>query len=51
MLRSSNTLRVMACIIDRNFETAEDVEAMPGVDKAMIEHIKTRLFGRLRNDQ
>jgi DNA uptake protein ComE-like DNA-binding protein len=36
---------------DRKFETAEDVEAVPGVDKDMIEHIKDRLvFGRLRND-
>jgi DNA uptake protein ComE-like DNA-binding protein len=36
---------------DRKFETAEDVEAVPGVDKALIEQIKSRLvFGRLRND-
>ena len=36
---------------DRKFETAEDVEAVRGVDKALIELIKPRLvFGRLRND-
>jgi len=36
---------------DRKFEPAEDVEAVPGVDKAVIEQIKPRLvFGRLRND-
>jgi competence ComEA-like helix-hairpin-helix protein len=37
---------------ERKFQTAEDVEAVPGVDKALIEHIKDRLvFGRLRNGQ
>ena len=36
---------------DRKFETAEDVEAVPGVDMALIEQIKSRLvFGRLRNN-
>jgi DNA uptake protein ComE-like DNA-binding protein len=37
---------------DRKFESAEDVEAVPGVDKAAIEAMKPRLlFDRLSEDK
>ena len=37
---------------DRKFESAQDLEAVPGVDKAVIEAMKPRLlFDRLPEDQ